>query len=76
MALPDDGRLEVVTITAATKFVLTDRVRGVYTGRHLQEPTVHHFPCSRIELSLGDEAPREDSSLMWTARPLAPCRSR
>lgn len=56
MALPDDGRLEVVTITAATKFVLADRVRGVYTGRHLQEPTVHHFPCSRIELSLADEA--------------------
>ncbi len=56
MALPDDGRLEVVTITAPTKFVLGDRVRGVYTGRHLQEPTVHHFPCSRIELSLADEA--------------------
>ena len=56
MALPDDGRLEVVTITAPSKPYLADRVRGVYTGRHLEEPTVHHFPCHRIELLLEDEA--------------------
>ncbi|MFH0915210.1 MAG: diacylglycerol kinase family protein [bacterium] len=56
MALPDDGRLEVVTITAPSKPYLADRVRGVYTGRHLEEPTVHHFPCERIELRLEDEA--------------------
>jgi diacylglycerol kinase (ATP) len=55
MALPDDGRLEVVTITAPSKPYLADRVRGVYTGRHLQEPTVHHFPCHRIELHIEDE---------------------
>jgi diacylglycerol kinase (ATP) len=55
MALPDDGRLEVVTITAPNKPYLADRVRGVYTGRHLEEPTVHHFPCQRIELRLDDE---------------------
>ena len=36
--------------------MLADRIRGVYAGRHLLEPTVHHFPCSRIELSLDDEA--------------------
>jgi diacylglycerol kinase (ATP) len=56
MALPDDGRLEVVTITAPNKPYLADRVRGVYTGRHLDEPTVHHFPCQHIELRLDDEA--------------------
>ena len=56
MAFPDDGRLEVITITARTKFVLADRIRGVYAGRHLLEPTVHHSPCSRIELSIDDEA--------------------
>ena len=56
MAFPDDARLEVITITARTKFVLADRIRGVYAGRHLLEPTVHHFPCSRIELSIDDEA--------------------
>lgn len=56
MALPDDGRLEVVTITAPSKPYLANRVRSVYAGRHLQEPTVHHFPCRRIELSLDAEA--------------------
>jgi len=55
MAMPDDGRLEVITITAPSKPYLADRVRGVYTGRHLREPTVHHFPCQKIELSLPDE---------------------
>jgi diacylglycerol kinase family enzyme len=55
MALPDDGRLEVVTITARSKPYLADKVRGVYSGRHLQEETVHHFPCHRIELGLADE---------------------
>lgn len=56
MALPDDGRFEVVTITAPTKPYLARRVRGVYTGRHLKEPTVHHFPCTAIELKLEDAA--------------------
>jgi len=56
MALPDDGRFEVVTITAPTKPYLARRVRGVYTGRHLEEPTVHHFPCTAIELKLEDAA--------------------
>jgi diacylglycerol kinase (ATP) len=55
MALLDDGRLEVVTITAPSKPYLADRVRGVYSGRHLEEPTVHHFPCEQLELRLKDE---------------------
>jgi YegS/Rv2252/BmrU family lipid kinase len=55
MALPDDGRLEVVTITEHTKRALARKVNLVYTGRHLAVPTVHHFPCHRIELRLEDE---------------------
>ena len=55
MALPDDGRLEVITVTARSKPYLANRVRGVYAGRHLEEPTVHHFPCGKIELWLDDE---------------------
>ena len=47
MAALDDARLEVVTVTARNKLHLADRVRGVYTGRHLLEPTVHHFPAGR-----------------------------
>jgi diacylglycerol kinase (ATP) len=56
MALPDDGRFEVVTVTERNKLYLAAKTRTIYTGRHLDEPTVHHFPCQRIELRLGDEA--------------------
>jgi diacylglycerol kinase family enzyme len=56
MALPDDGRLEVLTITERNKLYLAGKVRKVYTGRHLEEPTVHHLPCHRIELRLENES--------------------
>ncbi len=63
MALPEDGRLEVVTVTAPSKRYLAGRVRSVYAGRHLEEPTVRHFPCSKIELSLDTaEASLADAS--------------
>ena len=31
-------------------------MQSVYSGRHLEVPTVRHFPCSRIELHLEDRA--------------------
>ncbi len=54
MARLDDGRLEVITVTSPTKPYLAKQVRTVYSGRHLDEPTVHHFPCERIELAIAD----------------------
>ncbi len=56
MALPDDGRLEVLTITDRNRVQLAAKIRKVYTGSHLDEPTVHHFPCHRIELRLKEES--------------------
>jgi diacylglycerol kinase (ATP) len=56
MALPDDGRLEVITVTAPNKPFIAKRMQSVYSGRHLEIPTVRHFPCSRIELRLEDQA--------------------
>jgi diacylglycerol kinase family enzyme len=56
MASPDDGRLEVLTITERNKLFLTAKIRKVYSGRHLEEPTVGHFPCDRIELRIADAA--------------------
>ncbi len=56
MALPDDGRLEVITVTAPNKPFIVKRMQSVYAGRHLEIPTVHHFPCERLELRLEDEA--------------------
>jgi diacylglycerol kinase (ATP) len=55
MALPDDGRLEVLTITERNRLYLAAKIRKVYPGHHLDEPTVDHFPCERLELSLADE---------------------
>lgn len=56
MALIDDGRLEVVTITERSRAALVRKMNLIYTGRHFDVPTVHHFPCRRIELRLEDEA--------------------
>jgi diacylglycerol kinase family enzyme len=56
MALPDDGQLEVITVTAPNKPYILKRIQSVYAGRHLEVPTVHHFPCTRIELHLEDQA--------------------
>lgn len=55
MALIDDGRLEVLTITERNRFTLAAKIRKVYPGRHLELPTVHSFPCQRIELWLEKE---------------------
>jgi diacylglycerol kinase (ATP) len=56
MAQPDDGRLEVITVTAPNKPFIAKRMRSVYAGRHLEVPTVHHFPCQCMELRLEDQA--------------------
>jgi diacylglycerol kinase (ATP) len=56
MALPDDGRLEVITVTAPNKPFIVKRMQSVYAGRHLEVPTVHHFPCERLDLRLEDQA--------------------
>jgi diacylglycerol kinase (ATP) len=54
MAAPDDGRLEVVTVGSPTKAFLLRNIKSVYKGQHLDIPSVHHFPCSRLDLGLDD----------------------
>jgi diacylglycerol kinase family enzyme len=54
MAAPDDGRLEVVTIGSPTKAFLLRNIKSVYKGRHLDIPSVDHFSCESIRLSLED----------------------
>ena len=56
MALPDDGRFEVLTITERSRAHIAVKIRKVYSGHHLELPSVHHFPCHRIELRMADEA--------------------
>jgi diacylglycerol kinase (ATP) len=55
MASPSDGRFEVITIGERNGLFLAVKIRKVYSGRHLQESTVQHFPCHRLELSLADK---------------------
>jgi diacylglycerol kinase (ATP) len=55
MAQPDDGRLEVITVSAPNKPYIIKRIQSVYAGRHLDVPGVRHLPCSSIELRLEDE---------------------
>jgi len=57
MALPDDGRLEVITVTGHSRMHLAAMLNKSYSGRHMEEPTVEHFPCTKIELS-----PAEDTT--------------
>jgi diacylglycerol kinase family enzyme len=42
-------------VTAPTRLEPARKTRTVYSGGHLLEPTVDHFPCERIEPTLGDE---------------------
>jgi YegS/Rv2252/BmrU family lipid kinase len=55
MALPDDGRLEVITVTAPNRPYILKRIQSVYAGEHLEVPTVQHFPCTRMALRLEDD---------------------
>ncbi len=58
MAVPDDGRFEVVSIDAPSKAAFALSSHKIYTGAHLREPHVSHFPCDRIELDLQNEDAR------------------
>lgn len=59
MALTDDGRFEVLTVTERNRLYLAAKIRKVYKGRHLEEETVCHFPCHRIELRLAEETAKQ-----------------
>ena len=63
MAQLDDGRLEVVVVASPTKPYLLRNIKSVYEGRHLDLPSVSHFPCERIELGIED-ATAESSFLL------------
>ncbi len=60
MAEPDDGRLEVITVASPTKPYLLRNIKSVYQGKHLDLPSVNHFCCTGVRLSLDDpEAERK-----------------
>jgi diacylglycerol kinase (ATP) len=52
MAEIDDGRFEVVNMTAPSRLAFALVARKIYDGSHLRETGVSHFSCDRIELAL------------------------
>ena len=52
MAEIDDGRFEVVNMTAPSRLAFALAARKIYDGSHLRESGVSHFACDRIELAL------------------------
>jgi diacylglycerol kinase (ATP) len=58
MAVPDDGRFEVVSINAPSKLGFPAYSRKIYGGGHLRLPGVTHFGCDRIAMELANERAR------------------
>lgn len=58
MAVPDDGRFEVVSIDAPSKLAFPAVSRKIYDGGHLRLAGVKHFGCDRIAMDLATEHAR------------------
>lgn len=52
MAQIDDGRLEVVVMSASSRLGFAAYGAKMYKGTHLGEPGVAHFSCDAIDLAL------------------------
>lgn len=70
MAIPDDGRLEVVSMDAPGKLAFAAFSRRIYGGQHLSAPGVQHFACDRIAIDLEDEDARKVFLLDVDGEPL------
>jgi diacylglycerol kinase (ATP) len=70
MAKIDDGRLEVIAMSAANKLAFALAARKIYDGGHLAAPGVRHFACDRIRLELEDEDARDVFLLDVDGEPL------
>jgi diacylglycerol kinase (ATP) len=58
MAVPDDGRFEVVSIDAESKLAFPRVMNSLHTGRHIGAPGVAHFGCDAIAMELLDDRAR------------------
>ncbi len=58
MAKPDDGRFDVVTMSAENKLAFLVNSQRIYDGSHLAGPHTTHFSCEKIELELLDDEAR------------------
>ncbi|NUO51894.1 MAG: diacylglycerol kinase family lipid kinase, partial [Polyangiaceae bacterium] len=57
MAKPDDGVFEVVSLGWKNKVKFAVSGSSVYSGAHIKDPDVTHFPCQKLTLEvLNDRA--------------------
>ena len=70
MARIDDGRLEVVSMTAPNKVAFAVSSQRIYDGKHLDSEHTTHFSCEKIELDLLDEEARSVFLLDVDGEPL------
>jgi diacylglycerol kinase (ATP) len=70
MALPDDGRFEVISIDAESKLAFPGAMNRLYTGRHVGTPGVAHFSCDAITMQLVDGRARRVFLLDVDGEPL------
>src|SRR5207244_9402364 len=55
MARLDDGKLDVVSMTAPSKLAFTALSRKMYAASHVGEDGVRHVTCDVIDLTLRSE---------------------
>ncbi|MCC7535090.1 MAG: YegS/Rv2252/BmrU family lipid kinase [Deltaproteobacteria bacterium] len=55
MAQPDDGRFELLVLTATGRIAMMLGMRQIYTGDHVKRADIRHEPITAIEASLVDE---------------------
>jgi diacylglycerol kinase (ATP) len=70
MAVPDDGRFDVVSMDATSKIAFAAVSRRIYAGRHLSAPGVQHFTCDRVAIDLESERARDVFLLDVDGEPL------
>ncbi len=63
MAVPDDGLLEVMSVSTANKRTVLANMPKVYRGEHLEVPGVEHFSCRGLDVELLDARAAERFAL-------------
>lgn len=70
MADVADGQFEVVSLGAAPKLKFALSSSRIYTGKHIGQPDVVHFPCERITIELENQDAAEHFLLDVDGEPL------
>jgi diacylglycerol kinase (ATP) len=51
MALPDDGFLDIVTVSGASRFEILRNIPRVFTGAHMSHPAIQHWKVNTLTVN-------------------------